>query len=149
MNLKSIMKVRNIIIITLLITSTGCKISKQISQHKISWLNGTWQGTGYQIDLENDNEWSILLEIDTNNQLYTIAYPSLNCSGKWKLIKSSKDQATFEELIELNTVDCTQNGKVILSKVDDDHVIFSYFYTNTKFGNTKKASVFSTLEKQK
>lgn len=121
-------------------------LNKSFSKNK-NWLDGNWTGIGYQIDLKEDNQWTIALEIEKGS--YNISYPSLDCSGKWKLTKYSEDQATFIEVIEKNTSTCTNNGKIILSKIDNKRILYSYFYNDGINNDGKKAMAFSTLEKNK
>ena len=132
-----------LIILVIIISFLGsCKISKPLSESK-NWLDGNWSGIGHQIDIKEDNQWTIELKINTKEDLYNISYPSLNCSGKWELMKYSGTQATFKEVIDNNIIDCVENGIIIISKIDNSRVSFSYFYVGDK-----KASAFTTLEKK-
>lgn len=140
------MKLNNIIILIFATTLIGCGINKTLIK-KNSWLDGNWMGIGYQIDIKEDNKWLIQLEIDADKRIYNITYPSLNCSGKWKLIKYSNDQATFEEVIENNTINCIDKGTIILSKIDTERIIFAYFY-NEEIDDDKIAYAYSTLERK-
>ncbi|WP_299245186.1 hypothetical protein [uncultured Aquimarina sp.] len=127
----------------------SCGINNKSYSKNKNWLEGKWTGIAFQIDLTEDNQWTIELEIDIKKETYNISYPSLNCSGNWKLTKYSKDQATFEEIIKNNTSVCIERGIVILSKIDNERVLYSYFYTDGINNDGKKASAFSTLEKSK
>ncbi|WP_299438363.1 hypothetical protein [uncultured Aquimarina sp.] len=122
--------------------------NKSYSKNK-NWLEGTWTGIAFQIDLSEDNQWTIELDIDIEKETYNISYPSLNCSGNWKLIKYSEDQATFMEVIKNNTSVCIEHGIIILSKIDNERVLYSYFYNDGVNSDGKKATAFSTLEKNK
>ena len=132
-----------IVFLTCFFILNGCSTHKKSFLRNKPWFEGKWTGVGFQIDLEHDNTWDIELEIDAKKEIYTISYPSLNCSGKFILIKHSKEQATFKEVIEKITIDCVKEGIVILSKIDDNLTLYSYFYKDGK-----KASAFSTLEKK-
>ncbi|WP_158973629.1 hypothetical protein [Cellulophaga sp. L1A9] len=124
----------------------SCGVSHtSISKNK-KWLEGKWTGIGYQTDLTEASQWTIVLNIENGN--YNITYPSLDCSGKWKLAKYSADQATFTELIENNTSTCIKEGTIILSKIDENRILYSYFYNDGINNDGKKAAAFSTLEKE-
>ncbi|MGB1039255.1 MAG: hypothetical protein ACPGVD_00105 [Flavobacteriales bacterium] len=124
-------------------TLSGCtnrsKIKKSSSS---SWIDGLWQGTGYQIDLENDNQWSISLKIDSKRNIYTINYLSIPCRGQWELISISDEQAFFKETIHKGRNLCVNKGKIVLSKIDENTLIYSFFNPGEK-----KANAFSTLIK--
>lgn len=137
-----------LITFTLLILGSCGIHNKSFSENK-NWLEGKWTGKAFQIDLTEDNQWTIELDVNIKKEIYNISYPSLNCSGKWKLIKYSKDQATFKEVIENNTTVCIKHGIIILSKIDNRRVLYSYFYNDGINNDGTKAAAFSTLEKNK
>ena len=141
-------KYKLIVIIFSFFLITSCGVSNTSFTKNKNWLEGQWTGAAFQIDLSEDNQWTIELEIDVKEEIYNISYPSLNCSGKWELIKCSKDQATFKEIIENNTTVCIEKGVIILSKIDENRVLYSYFYNDGINSDGKKASAFSTLEKK-
>ncbi len=116
---------------------TGCDYS-------IKWLNGEWEGVGCQLDMEDNDTWFINLEIDIDKQLFDIEYPSLGCAGNWELIDYSSDRAIFNELITENDKnDCIEKGTVILTKVDEKHISFSYYIYSDK-----DVLAFSTLRRK-
>lgn len=143
-----ITKFRLIVVFSFFIIA-GCGINNTSFSKNKNWLEGTWTGTAFQIDLSEDNQWTVEVKIDTKKETYSISYPSLNCTGKWELIKYSEDQATFNEVIENNIDVCIEKGVVILSKIDQNRVIYSYFYNDVVNSDGTKASAFSTLEKSK
>lgn len=87
------------------------------------WLKGEWQGIGYQ--LNTSGNWSIRLKV--NDDRYSIAYPSLECSGNWQLEKKSDMKLEFIETITKGTDKCVNKGRIIITKVDENHVTFTYF----------------------
>lgn len=130
-----------IVLVLLLINScSGLNISPH---NKLKWLDGTWNGTGYQIDLQEDNTWAISLKIDATAGVFSINYPSIPCNGIWELISLSKEQARFKETITQGTQECVPEGHILLSKVDDRTVILSFFYPGEPI-----AYAFSTLRKE-
>ena len=90
-------------------------------QKKISWLEGTWEGTGYQIDKQT---WSVIFT--HAEKKFTISYPSLGCSGWWKLEKAEKTRLLFTENITVNN-GCDQGVKVIVTRIDDKNISVSWF----------------------
>ncbi|ADV47613.1 hypothetical protein Celal_0267 [Cellulophaga algicola DSM 14237] len=135
-----------IVLLFSLFLLTSCGVSNKSSVKNKKWLEGKWTGIGYQTDLQEASQWTIALDIEKGN--YNISYPSLYCAGKWKLTKYSEDQATFTELIENNTTTCIKNGTIILTKIDETRILYSYFYNDGINNDGKKAAAFSTLEKQ-
>ncbi|WP_103068050.1 hypothetical protein [Aquimarina sediminis] len=107
------------------------------------WINGQWVGVGYQLDSVESDTWSIDLEIDMENELFNIEYPSLECSGRWELIEYSDERAIFDELILDNTSICIERGIVILTKVDENHISFSYYTLDEE-----EVLAYSTLKRK-
>ena len=54
-------------------------VSAQSKTGTERWLNGTWEGTGYQID--NNDTWTMKLTV--RGRRHKIEYPSLKCGGRW------------------------------------------------------------------
>ncbi|MFS8085306.1 MAG: hypothetical protein ACMG6H_06725, partial [Acidobacteriota bacterium] len=61
-----------------------------------NWINGTWEGTGYQID--DQSTWS--MRFTARGRRFSIDYPSLNCGGRWKLISINANRARFKETLD-------------------------------------------------
>jgi hypothetical protein len=104
------------LIFILSVTLTG------FSQSKNSWIFGTWEGKGYQID--TDETWTMRFRIQGNK--YLIEYPSLKCGGEWKLISINGKEARFRERINSGLDDCTNNGLVVLQRLSYRQIIFLY-----------------------
>ena len=99
-------------------------------------LQGEWRGIGYQ--LNTGGTWSIHLKASAERA--SIAYPSLECSGNWQIVKQDKERIELLETITEGTDKCTNKGKVVITKVDENHVTFTYF---SPFSGELEA--FSTL----
>ncbi len=93
-----------------------------------SWLNGTWEGTGYQIDEETT--WTMSLRV--SGKTFEIEYTSLNCGGIWKLTSIDSGKARFTEIITSNVLRCANNGNVVIERLNRQQVAFRYSYTGTK-----------------
>ncbi len=142
------MKFKLIVVMFSFFLIASCGVGNNNVIKNKHWLEGQWTGTAFQIDLSEDNQWTIELEINVKKEIYNISYPSLKCSGEWELIKCSKNQATFREIIKNNTTVCIEKGVIILSKIDKNLVLYSYFYNDGINSDGRKASAFSTLEKK-
>lgn len=94
-------------------------------QSALSWLDGEWEGLGYQ--LNNGGTWSIRFSGQSANNSFIIQYPSLKCGGNWMMIAGNEYRAEFVEVIAYGTEFCVNGGVVILTRVDDRHIGFSYF----------------------
>lgn len=102
----------------------SCSETKQLNEvgHP-EWMEGTWIGTGLQLNFPQT--WTIELNVSGRN--YKIYYPTLDCGGEWVLVSATSTKATFIEKITKGRDKCVHNGKVIMTKIDDTHVSFSYF----------------------
>jgi hypothetical protein len=95
------------------------------TREDISWLNGQWIGLGYQPNTET--RWSISLEADTDKRIFLINYPSISCRGKWKIVSADVNRIVFREKITEGIENCIPTGTVVVTKVDDNHISYSYF----------------------
>jgi len=93
-------------------------------QSKGGWLRGEWAGTGYQSDSENT--WAMRLTVKGGR--YTVEYPSLECSGRWRLLSLSRGRAVFRETITKGEEKCSQGGRVILQRLNTRQ--FGYWYSH-------------------
>jgi hypothetical protein len=108
------------------------------AQKKISWLEGNWEGTGYQID---KHTWTV--SFSHTDKKFAVSYPSLGCSGWWKLEKAEKTRLVFTENITINN-GCDQGGKVIVSRIDEKNISVSWFIPDL-FGD--QAVAFTVLHR--
>ncbi|CAF3745115.1 unnamed protein product [Rotaria socialis] len=109
-----------------------------------NWLDGVWTGAGYQ---QEGYIWSIRLTANTEKNEFRIEYPSIGGSGgQWTLIEkdSTADRYTFEERIFPPDGITEDGGRIIVTKVTDNHMSFSYFHRPT----FTTATAWSTLERE-
>jgi hypothetical protein len=120
---------------------TACRTTQKLEQSKDfpAWMQGEWVSYGFQ--LNTLTSWSIYLKV--NQTSADIKYPSLECGGNWTIEKQEQNAITLIETITEGTDKCTNKGKIIITKVDADHISFSYF---SPFNNRIEA--FSTLIKK-
>ena len=129
-------------IYTLILLLTMMMSSCSGLQTDNNWIDGNWSGMGFQPGFNNHDSWDIEVSLNIKQELFKISYPSLDCSGDWMIINIDKHKATFKELNIDNTVLCTDNGTVIITKVDEHHISYSY-YTE----NDKRVSSYATLSR--
>ena len=117
---------------------SSCNTTKKIdtSTSFPEWVQGEW--VSYGLQLNTTETWSIYLNV--NQTSAAIQYPSLDCGGNWTIEKQEQNTITLIETITKGTDKCTNKGKVIITKVDANHISFSYF---SPFNNRLEA--FSTL----
>lgn len=82
-------------------------------QSKRGWLQGNWVGTGYQND--SQETWTMKLSIRKNR--YTVEYPSLKCSGRWRLVSLSPSRAVFRERITKGVAECEPQGSFVVIRL--------------------------------
>jgi hypothetical protein len=116
-----------------------------LSSHAVkspsAWIDGTWSGTGYQID--SGDTWQIELEADSALGIYSVNYPDLNCRGRWKTELVDGYSAVFIEKIEKGDHCCVDGGLIKISKIDANHISFSFFWDDGSIG------AFSTLVRKR
>jgi hypothetical protein len=87
-----------------------------------SWLAGTWEGTGYQMD--NNETWTMKLTVQANR--YKIEYPSLKCSGRWIPISLDSRRARFKERIMVGLAECVDRGNVVVERLGPRQIAYRF-----------------------
>jgi hypothetical protein len=118
----------------------GCSVIQRVNGSSLWWLDGKWTGTGFQI--ESKETWEIEFTSDSKRTLYSIVYPDLDCHGEWRPVSISGYSVTFEEKIKEGDHSCADGGIIVITKVDDNHLSFTYFWKDGELG------AFSTLERE-
>lgn len=95
----------------------------QESKSKRAWLNGTWEGTGYQID--TDTTWTMRLRARRGGK-YLIEYPSLSCGGRWRLFSINSTRAVFRESITFGQNSCVNKGRVVIERLNGRQVAYRF-----------------------
>lgn len=91
------------------------------------WLNGHWEGTGYQID--SDTTWT--MSFSARRKQFTIEYPSLNCRGTWRLLSVNSRRAIFRERITVGRGACVDGGRVTIEKLNGRQIAYRFSYAGT------------------
>lgn len=121
-----------------------------IMNQSLSYSNGSflnkntkWSGLGYQ---ENTNtSWKIELEKLSNNS-YKINYPTIPCAGLWTVEKTDKNRIILKEVITENVDNCVPVNRVIITKIDNEHLSVSYFQVDEDINHIY---AFGVLELEK
>jgi len=82
-------------------------------------LQGEWKGVG--LDLDFPQSWTVILDVE-NNQ-FGVRYPTMDCSGEWKILHHNHHRATFIEVIWQGRDNCTNNGKIVVTYIDQYHIL--------------------------
>jgi hypothetical protein len=93
-----------------------------------AWMNGTWEGTGYQID--NNETWTMKLTV--HGRRYRIEYPSLKCGGKWVPLSIDANRARFIEKINFGLPDCVNNGNVFVERLSRRQIAYRFSNRGTR-----------------
>ena len=117
-----------IVAIFVLLVCLTSVVSSQNKKESGRWLNGTWEGTGYQID--NNETWTMKLTV--RGKVYKIEYPSLKCGGKWLPLSIDRSRARFIEKITFGLEDCADNGNVVIEKLNRRQIAYRYAKRGTR-----------------
>lgn len=110
---------------------------------KLKWLDGTWNGVGYQPGLKS--QWEVKLVVNSAENTISISYPDLDCSGNWQIMKVKKRRISeFKEVILEGRDKCLNDLKVLIHLLDKEYLSVSYFISGTD-----KLDAFTVLKKQK
>ena len=103
-------------------------VSSQSKTRTQRWLNGTWEGTGYQID--NNETWAMKLTVRGKN--HKIEYPSLKCGGRWIPLSIDRSRARFIEKITFGLEDCVDNGNVVIERLNRRQIAYRFANRGTR-----------------
>jgi hypothetical protein len=92
------------------------------------WLDGIWEGEGYQSDTKTT--WAVRLTVKAGT--YAIEYPNIPCSGQWTLIDKNSSGASFTEVITQGTDRCGTNSHVMIEKTNDSEISCRYMHPSSR-----------------
>lgn len=115
------------------------------SQEIPEWLNGEWEGVGYQAP--TNSTWQIDLSYDKSKNSISIGYPSLNCSGHWELLEARENRLVLVERITEGIDNCDNNVRVVVNYVDEDYISIAYFIPEI-FDNVVAYAVMKRKQKK-
>ena len=102
--------------------------SKAPTDTSSQWLDGRWEGEGYQSDTKTT--WSVSLTVQDGN--YAIEYPDIPCRGRWTLIDINSRAASFTEVITQGTDRCDNNSHVMIEKVNESEISCKYTHASSR-----------------
>ena len=102
--------------IALLICFIGCGAAPR-------WMQGTWQGTGLQID---GQQWQVSLDA-SNLAKVKISYPDLSCGGEWKIGRKSAESANMRERLTYGLDNCDQNVEVVVERPVNGNMKLTFY----------------------
>jgi hypothetical protein len=108
--------------VLLVLCLTSVALAQTKSAKSNAWINGTWEGTGYQTD--EQSTWTMLFT--AGGRKFSIEYPSLNCGGRWQLVSINTYRAHFRERLDHGQTDCTDNGRVTIHRLGNKQILFLY-----------------------
>jgi hypothetical protein len=94
----------------------------QCGSDELAWMQGTWQGTGYQSGTKSS--WAMRLVVTASS--YSIQYPSLSCGGYWSLNQTGSGTASFTEHITSGKDKCVDGGSVTVGKLGQNQMQFRW-----------------------
>ena len=111
-----------LIFLLLVMATIAFPQTKSRTRRAGSWLNGTWEGKGYQSD--TDETWTMRLTV--RGDKYLIEYPSLDCGGKWRPVNRSPWTAHFREELTHGADTCTNMGNVVIQRLNRRQIAYRY-----------------------
>jgi len=102
--------------------------SKLSDSANFRWLDGVWEGEGYQSDTKTT--WAVRLTVQDGT--YAIEYPNIPCRGRWTLIDKNSGGASFTEVITQGTDRCGNNSHVMIEKVNDSEISCKYTHARSR-----------------
>lgn len=92
------------------------------------WLDGVWEGEGYQSDTKTT--WAVRLTVQDGT--YAIEYPNIPCRGRWTLIEKNSGGARFTEVLTQGTGRCGNNSHVMIEKINDSEISCKYTHASSR-----------------
>ncbi len=89
-----------------------------------NWMQGKWEGTGYQIS--DKSTWAMSLTV--TGTTYSIDYPSLKCGGEWRIVSMNSETATFTERLTYGKENCQDDGNVVVERLSDSQLAFRWTF---------------------
>jgi hypothetical protein len=102
--------------------------SKPTDNASLQWLDGVWEGEGYQSDTKTT--WAVRLTAQDGT--YAIEYPDIPCRGRWTLIDNNSAGASFTEVITEGIDSCGNNSHVMIEKVNDSEISCKYTHARSR-----------------
>lgn len=92
------------------------------------WLEGRWEGTAFQTD--HNSTWA--MSLDARRGTFTVEYPTLDCTGEWRLTRLTRWRATLAETVTRNPDRCAPRGHVTLLRLRRGQILYLYSYQDSR-----------------
>jgi hypothetical protein len=102
--------------------------SKLADSDNFRWLEGVWEGEGYQSDTRTT--WAVRLRVQDGT--YAIEYPNIPCRGRWTLIDKNSVGASFTEVITQGIDRCGNNSHVMIEKVNVSEISCKFTHARSR-----------------
>jgi hypothetical protein len=102
--------------------------AKSSDTNILTWLNGVWEGHGYQTDTKTT--WAVRLTVRDGN--FAVLYPENPCSGIWKVIDKNSRGGSFTEVITQGLNRCANNSHVMIEKMNDLEISCKYTHAHSR-----------------
>ena len=101
-----------------------------VNAQDVTWLHGEWEGLGFQIS--TSGTWPMEVSVNMERFAVEVRYPSLECGGAWYIQSSDACTMVFVETLQYGTDRCMDQGMIVMTRVDENHVSFNYFLPGTQ-----------------
>ncbi|GAB4395646.1 MAG: hypothetical protein OHK0053_05270 [Microscillaceae bacterium] len=119
-----------------------------LAQYLPVWMEGQWIGVVYAPATQTESE--ITLVAQPEGRHYRVAFPIRGCQGDWVLVTADAQRAVFREFIFAGQSLCADEGRIVITLIDGDHLSYSYFsasdYQLQAYATLRKAEGLSAQE---
>lgn len=98
-------------------------------QTRGGWLQGVWEGRGFQTDTAGAEPWT--MRLTARGGRYSVEYPSLDCGGRWRLVSLTRRRAVFQETITRGAERCAPRGRFVVERLGARQLGFWYAHADT------------------
>lgn len=100
-----------------------------VENEKPAWFVGRWIGQTLET---GSAPYQTTIQLDPATGTYTSTYPM--CAGRLNLISVTDTEIVFEEIITENPQNCPFVGRIVLRKLGDDRITFSWSHPDLAGG---------------
>lgn len=89
------------------------------------WLDGDWEGTGYQPG--SNSSWALTLSVNSYLNEASVSYPGLQCRGTWEIRDRDNEKIVFEEIITEGKNRCIDGSRIVVTLLANSLVQVAWF----------------------
>jgi hypothetical protein len=106
------------------------------------WLDGNWGGDAFLPAGAKD--FPVAIDVESGANRYQIVYTLDACGGTLELLEATAERAVFREHLNANSSKaCADGGKIVITRVDEQHVSYTFFWPDDATLNA-----YATLRKR-